>query len=188
VIEPPDGLDANLRSTWAKLNARDFESCINPEFKPLVYTLGFFHAVIQERKKIRQNRLEYHVRLQRIRFRNIDQTIELLFRKKSWRQRWNEALGFIEITDRRGDVRRARVWQLGQAYPEHIPWRIPGWLRVWRPRTVLPLHQQTANQQIRHPQGWYHQRVPGVDLRKHPYQKPSDSVWVKHQRRNNLQC
>lgn len=51
MIEPPDGLDANLRSTWAKLNARDFESCINPEFKPLVYTLGFFHAVIQERKK-----------------------------------------------------------------------------------------------------------------------------------------
>lgn len=40
-----------MRSTWAKLNARDFESCINPEFKPLVYTLGFFHAVIQERKK-----------------------------------------------------------------------------------------------------------------------------------------
>ena len=46
VVEPPDGLDANLRSTWAKLNARDFESCINPEFKSLVYTLGFFHAVI----------------------------------------------------------------------------------------------------------------------------------------------
>lgn len=51
VVEPPDGLDANLRSIWSKMNQKDFESCKNPEFKPLVYTMSFFHAVIQERKK-----------------------------------------------------------------------------------------------------------------------------------------
>jgi len=36
VVEPPDGLDANLRSTWGKMNPKDFDSCINPEFKRLV--------------------------------------------------------------------------------------------------------------------------------------------------------
>lgn len=36
VVEPPDGLDANLRSTWSKMNHKDFDSCVNPEFKPLV--------------------------------------------------------------------------------------------------------------------------------------------------------
>jgi len=51
VVEPPDGLDANLRSTWSKMNPKDFDTCINKEFKPLVYCLSFFHAVIQERKK-----------------------------------------------------------------------------------------------------------------------------------------
>ena len=50
VLEPPDGLDANLRSMWSKLNQKDFE-CVNPEFKPLVYTCSFIHAVLQDRKK-----------------------------------------------------------------------------------------------------------------------------------------
>jgi len=36
VVEPPDGLDANLRSSWSKMNPREFESCTNQEFKPLV--------------------------------------------------------------------------------------------------------------------------------------------------------
>lgn len=51
VIEPPDGLDANLRSTWSKQNQKDFDSCPNPEFKQLCYGISFFHAVLQERKK-----------------------------------------------------------------------------------------------------------------------------------------
>jgi dynein heavy chain len=36
VMEPPDGLDANLRSIWAKMNYKDFDSCANKDFKPLV--------------------------------------------------------------------------------------------------------------------------------------------------------
>ena len=46
-----DGLSANIKVNYTKITADDLEVCPMPEFKALVYTLSFFHAVIQERKK-----------------------------------------------------------------------------------------------------------------------------------------
>ncbi|KAF2892470.1 hypothetical protein ILUMI_13689 [Ignelater luminosus] len=51
VIEPPNGLKLNLRNTYFKLRAQTLESCTHSAFKPLVYVLAFFHAVVQERRK-----------------------------------------------------------------------------------------------------------------------------------------
>jgi len=51
VTEPPDGLGPNIKQTYAKLSEEIFADCPKPEFKPLLYVLSFFHAVIQERKK-----------------------------------------------------------------------------------------------------------------------------------------
>jgi dynein heavy chain len=47
VIEPPDGLKLNLRSTYFKLRSQTLESCGHPAFRSLVYVLAFFHAVVQ---------------------------------------------------------------------------------------------------------------------------------------------
>lgn len=51
VTEPPDGLGQNIKNTYSKLSEEIFESCPKSEFKPMLYVLSFFHAVIQERKK-----------------------------------------------------------------------------------------------------------------------------------------
>lgn len=51
VTEPPNGLKLNLRSTFLKMQDENFESCQHPAFKPLVYVLAFFHAVVIERRK-----------------------------------------------------------------------------------------------------------------------------------------
>lgn len=52
VTEPPNGLKLNLRNTYFKIpSAALKECCPHPAFKPLVYTLAFFHAVVQERRK-----------------------------------------------------------------------------------------------------------------------------------------
>jgi len=51
VTEPPDGLGQNIKQTYSKLSEEVFDECPKPEFKPLLYVLSFFHAVIQERKK-----------------------------------------------------------------------------------------------------------------------------------------
>lgn len=51
VIEPPNGLKLNLRNTYFKLRAQTLDSCAHQAFKPLVYVLAFFHAVVQERRK-----------------------------------------------------------------------------------------------------------------------------------------
>lgn len=51
VTEPPNGLKLNLRSTFFKLRQQSLDSCPHPAFKPLVYVLAFFHAVVQERRK-----------------------------------------------------------------------------------------------------------------------------------------
>lgn len=51
VTEPPNGLKLNLRSTFLKMQEENFESCQHPAFKPLVYVLAFFHAVVIERRK-----------------------------------------------------------------------------------------------------------------------------------------
>ena len=51
VTEPPDGLGQNVKQTYSKLSEEVFDGCPKTEFKPMLYVLSFFHAVIQERKK-----------------------------------------------------------------------------------------------------------------------------------------
>ncbi|XP_041455872.1 dynein heavy chain 10, axonemal-like [Lytechinus variegatus] len=51
VTEPPNGLKLNLRSTYHKISAQVLEDCPHEAFKPLVFVLAFFHAVVQERRK-----------------------------------------------------------------------------------------------------------------------------------------
>lgn len=46
VTEPPDGLKPNIQSSYSKLSDEDLDSCPAKEFKPMVYVLSFFHAVI----------------------------------------------------------------------------------------------------------------------------------------------
>lgn len=50
--EPPKGLRANLGRTFNEVNEKKYESCLKPyEYKKLLFSLGFFHAVILERRK-----------------------------------------------------------------------------------------------------------------------------------------
>lgn len=51
VTEPPDGLRSNMRSTISKLQEEDLNTCNHDAFKPLVYVVAFFHAIIQDRRK-----------------------------------------------------------------------------------------------------------------------------------------
>ncbi len=51
VTEPPNGLKLNLRSSFHKISDDNFEGCEGTLYKPLVFTLAFFHAVMQERVK-----------------------------------------------------------------------------------------------------------------------------------------
>ena len=51
VTEPPNGLKLNLRSTYIKTSSQALKDCPHQSFKPLVYVLAFFHAVVQERRK-----------------------------------------------------------------------------------------------------------------------------------------
>lgn len=51
VTEPPNGLKPNMRSTYSKLDSALLNQTPHPAFKPLVYILSFFHAVVQERRK-----------------------------------------------------------------------------------------------------------------------------------------
>lgn len=51
VTEPPDGLQANIKMMYSKLNDEVLNESPKEEFKSLVYVLSFFHATIQERKK-----------------------------------------------------------------------------------------------------------------------------------------
>ncbi|EGF80533.1 hypothetical protein BATDEDRAFT_25191 [Batrachochytrium dendrobatidis JAM81] len=51
VTEPPNGLKLNLRSSYYKLNEEMLADCYHESFRPLVYVLAFFHAVVQERGK-----------------------------------------------------------------------------------------------------------------------------------------
>ncbi|ELK26424.1 Dynein heavy chain 10, axonemal [Myotis davidii] len=51
VTEPPNGLKLNMRATYFKISNEMLEHCPHPAFKPLVYVLAFFHAVVQERRK-----------------------------------------------------------------------------------------------------------------------------------------
>eukprot|EP00842_Homolaphlyctis_polyrhiza_P003630 jgi/Hompol1/4268/HPOL_001758-RA len=51
VTEPPNGLKLNLRSSYYKLTEEVLAECYHDSFRPLVYVLAFFHAVVQERGK-----------------------------------------------------------------------------------------------------------------------------------------
>ncbi|KAK3083644.1 hypothetical protein FSP39_000711 [Pinctada imbricata] len=51
VTEPPNGLKLNLRGTYHKISTQALSECPHPSFPALVFTLAFFHAVVQERRK-----------------------------------------------------------------------------------------------------------------------------------------
>eukprot|EP01059_Diplonema_ambulator_P016442 TRINITY_DN279_c0_g1_i2.p1 TRINITY_DN279_c0_g1~~TRINITY_DN279_c0_g1_i2.p1 ORF type:complete len:4165 (+),score=1710.28 TRINITY_DN279_c0_g1_i2:209-12703(+) len=51
VFEPPDGLKMNMTMNFMKVTDETLEECPHPAFRPLVFTLAFFHAVVQERRK-----------------------------------------------------------------------------------------------------------------------------------------
>eukprot|EP00947_MAST-08B_sp_MAST-8B-sp1_P000067 g67.t1 len=52
VTEPPVGLKLNVRSTMFKMTPEQFEEeCAHEAYRPLVYVLAFFHAIVQDRRK-----------------------------------------------------------------------------------------------------------------------------------------
>ena len=51
VTEPPDGLKLNMKGSYSRVRPSTLSSCPHPYFKPLVFVLSFFHAVVQERRK-----------------------------------------------------------------------------------------------------------------------------------------
>lgn len=51
VTEPPNGLKLNMKQSYSKISEETLSECPHQAFRPLVYVLGFFHAVVQERRK-----------------------------------------------------------------------------------------------------------------------------------------
>ncbi|KAF4659064.1 Dynein heavy chain 10, axonemal [Perkinsus olseni] len=61
VTEPPDGLKLNMKQSYAKITDADLDECerffsefylgTHDAFKPLIFVLAFFHAVVQDRRK-----------------------------------------------------------------------------------------------------------------------------------------
>jgi dynein heavy chain len=51
VTEPPDGLRLNMRQSYTTMSDADLDACQHWAYKPLVFVLGFFHAVVQDRRK-----------------------------------------------------------------------------------------------------------------------------------------
>eukprot|EP00929_Paragymnodinium_shiwhaense_P077084 TRINITY_DN3967_c0_g3_i3.p1 TRINITY_DN3967_c0_g3~~TRINITY_DN3967_c0_g3_i3.p1 ORF type:complete len:4541 (+),score=1544.66 TRINITY_DN3967_c0_g3_i3:127-13749(+) len=51
VTEPPEGLKLNIKQSYVKLSDADLDACTNPAFRPLMYVLAFFHAIVQDRRK-----------------------------------------------------------------------------------------------------------------------------------------
>lgn len=51
VTEPPNGLRLNMRQSYTKVDEETLAACPHKRFRPLVYVLAFFHAVVQERRK-----------------------------------------------------------------------------------------------------------------------------------------
>lgn len=51
VTEPPDGLKLNMKSILSQLSEEELASCPHFAFRPLVYVLAFFHAIVQDRRK-----------------------------------------------------------------------------------------------------------------------------------------
>jgi len=46
VTEPPDGLGQNIMQTYSSLSEDVLAECPREEFRPMLYVLSFFHAVI----------------------------------------------------------------------------------------------------------------------------------------------
>ena len=51
VTEPPNGLKLNMRQSYSKITEDVLSECQHTAFRPLVYVLGFFHAVVQVRMR-----------------------------------------------------------------------------------------------------------------------------------------
>lgn len=49
VTEPPNGLRLNMHQSYNKISEEVLADCPHPAFRPLVYVLAFFHAVVQVR-------------------------------------------------------------------------------------------------------------------------------------------
>lgn len=49
MTEPPNGLKLNMRQSYSKITEDVLAECAHPAFRPLVYVLAFFHAVVQVR-------------------------------------------------------------------------------------------------------------------------------------------
>jgi len=51
VTEPPNGLRLNMLASYSKVSEETLDACPHPAFRPCVFVLSFFHAVVQERRK-----------------------------------------------------------------------------------------------------------------------------------------
>ena len=51
MTEPPDGLKLNMKSIVSKLSEEALNDCPHYAFKPLVYVVSFFHAIVLDRRK-----------------------------------------------------------------------------------------------------------------------------------------
>lgn len=51
VTEPPDGLKLNMKGSYSRISQQELEECPHEAYRPLVFVLSFFHAVVQERRK-----------------------------------------------------------------------------------------------------------------------------------------
>ena len=51
VTEPPNGLKLNMLASYSKVSDEVLNACPHEAFKPCVFVLAFFHAVVQERRK-----------------------------------------------------------------------------------------------------------------------------------------
>ncbi|CAM6084343.1 unnamed protein product [Calypogeia fissa] len=51
VTEPPNGLKLNMRSSYAKITEENLSDCPHQAYRPQVFVVAFFHAVVQERRK-----------------------------------------------------------------------------------------------------------------------------------------
>jgi len=51
VTEPPEGLKLNIKQSYAKITDKELDDCNHASFRPLMYVLAFFHAVVQDRRK-----------------------------------------------------------------------------------------------------------------------------------------
>lgn len=49
--EPPTGIKLNMRSLFYNMRHEAFEATGHWTYKPILFIVGFFHAVVQERRK-----------------------------------------------------------------------------------------------------------------------------------------